>query len=88
MHLEQMGDFLKRGMQSGGGKAKRKSISGKLLQDPNIVSFISRGPAVKYSYLSCASPGMVTFTQTRLQNPAKDTHGGLYLAIDCCSAPM
>lgn len=43
------GDFLKRGMETGGGKAKRKSIPGKLLQDPNTVSFISEGLAVKYN---------------------------------------
>lgn len=43
------GDFLKHGMETGEGKAKRKSIPGKLLQDPNTVSFISEGPAVKYN---------------------------------------
>jgi len=49
------GDFLKPGIETGGGKAKRKSISGKLLQHSNTVSFISKGPAVKYNYMSCAS---------------------------------
>jgi len=41
------GDFLKHGMETRGGKAKRKSISGKLLQDPNTVSFVSEGLALK-----------------------------------------
>lgn len=48
------GDFLKHGMETGEGKAKRKSIPGKLLQDPNTVSFISEGPAVKYNPTWCA----------------------------------
>lgn len=41
------GNFLKHGVETGGGKAKRKSISGKLLQDPNTVSFVSEGLALK-----------------------------------------
>ena len=40
-------NFLKHGVETRGGKAKRKSISGKLLQDPNTVSFISEGSALK-----------------------------------------
>lgn len=47
------GDFLKHGTGTGGGKAKRKSIPGKLLQDPNTVSFISEGPAMKYNPTWC-----------------------------------
>lgn len=41
------GNFLKHGMETRRGKAKRKSVSGKLLQDPNTVSFVSEGLAPK-----------------------------------------
>lgn len=47
VHLEQTGNFLKYGIETRGGKAKRKSISGKLLQDPNTVSFVSKRLALK-----------------------------------------
>lgn len=41
------GDLLKHGMETGGGKAKRKSIPRKLLQNPNMVSFVSEGLALQ-----------------------------------------
>lgn len=47
VYLEQRGNFLKRGKETGGDKAQRKSISGKLLQDPNTASFVSQGLALK-----------------------------------------
>lgn len=50
------GNFLRHGMETGGGKAKRKSISGQLLQDSSAVSFVSKGLALEENERACASP--------------------------------
>lgn len=74
-------------METGGGKAKRKSISGKLLQDPSAVSFVSEGLTLKENELACASPkdaGEVRSGDVTLKwalPAAEGTFGSSYLAV-------